>query len=101
MREEADVLLFPSLHDEASWVVVEALSQGLPVLCLDHGGPPVVARAVGGQVEAVSLHERDIPEALARALELTAREPPAALEASREVSLIAVLAATAKAASDP
>jgi glycosyltransferase involved in cell wall biosynthesis len=47
MREEADVLLFPSLHDEAGWVVVEALSQGLPVLCLDHGGPPVVARAVG------------------------------------------------------
>lgn len=48
MREEASVLLFPSLHDEAGWVVVEALSRGLPVLCLEHGGPPVVARAACG-----------------------------------------------------
>jgi glycosyltransferase involved in cell wall biosynthesis len=46
MREEADVLLFPSLHDESPLTVAEALALGLPVLCLDHGGPPVVARAV-------------------------------------------------------
>jgi glycosyltransferase involved in cell wall biosynthesis len=42
MRTEADVLLFPSLHDEAGWVVVEAMAAGLPVLCLDVGGPPVL-----------------------------------------------------------
>ncbi len=47
MREESNVLLFPSLHDEAGWVMVEALAVGLPVVCLDHGGPPVVARAIG------------------------------------------------------
>ena len=46
MRDEANVLLFPSLHDEAGWVVAEALACGLPVVCLDHGGPPVVARAL-------------------------------------------------------
>jgi glycosyltransferase involved in cell wall biosynthesis len=43
MTEEADVFLFPSLHDEAGWVVVEALLCGLPVVCLDRGGPPALA----------------------------------------------------------
>ena len=39
MAEEADVLLFPSLHDEGLMVVAEALTVGLPVVCLDRGGP--------------------------------------------------------------
>ena len=42
MRTEADVFLFPSLHDEAGWVVVEAMAAGLPVICLDTGGPPTL-----------------------------------------------------------
>jgi glycosyltransferase involved in cell wall biosynthesis len=42
MRTEADVFLFPSLHDEGGWVVVEALASGLPVVCLNRGGPPVL-----------------------------------------------------------
>ena len=42
MLEEADVFLFPSLHDEGSWVVAEAVACGLPVVCLDRGGPPVL-----------------------------------------------------------
>jgi glycosyltransferase involved in cell wall biosynthesis len=42
MREDADVLLFPSLHDEGGWVVSEAVASGLPVVCLDRGGPPVL-----------------------------------------------------------
>lgn len=42
MREDADVLLFPSLHDEAGWVVAEAAASGLPVVCLDVGGPPLL-----------------------------------------------------------
>lgn len=45
MREEADVLVFPSFHDEAGMVVVEAIASGLPVVCLDRGGPPTL----GGQ----------------------------------------------------
>lgn len=43
MQEEADVFLFPSLHDEGSWVTAEAIAVGLPVVCLDRGGPPVIA----------------------------------------------------------
>jgi len=37
------VVLHPSLHDEASFSVAEALSLGTPVVLLDHGGPPAVA----------------------------------------------------------
>ena len=43
MREDASVFVFPSLHDEAGWVVVEAMAAGLPVVCLDAGGPPSLA----------------------------------------------------------
>lgn len=34
-----DLLLFPSLHDSGGFVVLEALAHGLPVICLDLGGP--------------------------------------------------------------
>jgi glycosyltransferase involved in cell wall biosynthesis len=42
-QDQADVLLFPSLHDEAGMVVAEAMAVGLPVVCLAVGGPPVMA----------------------------------------------------------
>jgi glycosyltransferase involved in cell wall biosynthesis len=42
MRQAADVLVFPSFHDEAGMVVVEAIASGLPVVCLNRGGPPVL-----------------------------------------------------------
>jgi glycosyltransferase involved in cell wall biosynthesis len=42
MRREADVLLFPSIHDEGGFVVAEALAAGLPVVCLHRGGPPEI-----------------------------------------------------------
>jgi glycosyltransferase involved in cell wall biosynthesis len=39
MYHEADAFLFPSLHDSSGNVVLESLSRGLPVICLDLGGP--------------------------------------------------------------
>ncbi|OQX17447.1 MAG: hypothetical protein BWK73_01915 [Thiothrix lacustris] len=36
---QSEVFLFPSMHDSSGNVVVEALSRGLPVICLDLGGP--------------------------------------------------------------
>jgi glycosyltransferase involved in cell wall biosynthesis len=42
MRDDADVLIFPSLREDAGWVVAEALACGLPVVCLDRGGPPIL-----------------------------------------------------------
>jgi glycosyltransferase involved in cell wall biosynthesis len=62
MREEADVFVFPSLHDHAGFAVAEATAAGLPAVCLNRGGP----RLVG----AVSV-EATTPRATARALART------------------------------
>jgi glycosyltransferase involved in cell wall biosynthesis len=45
-----DVFLFPSLHDSAGQAIGEAMAHGLPVVCLDLGGPGV---AVGDDCGAV------------------------------------------------
>ena len=42
MRKEAGVLLLPSIHDQAGWIIGEALTLGLPAVCLDRGGPPTL-----------------------------------------------------------
>jgi glycosyltransferase involved in cell wall biosynthesis len=63
MREEADVLVFPSFHDEGSLAVAEAVASGLPVVCLDRGGPPVlggVAVPIGSRRETVRLLAAEI-----------------------------------------
>lgn len=44
MMRSASCLLFPSFHDSAGFVVSEALTLGLPVVCLDHGGPGSLVR---------------------------------------------------------
>jgi glycosyltransferase involved in cell wall biosynthesis len=43
-------LVFPSLHDSGGMVVLEALSEGLPVVCLDLGGPGVTVNPSCGIV---------------------------------------------------
>ena len=65
---EADVFLFPSLHDQAPWVVAEALASGLPVLCCDVGGAPVIADSAGLAVRPTSSTATvgDLAEALAQ-----------------------------------
>jgi glycosyltransferase involved in cell wall biosynthesis len=45
-----DLLIFPSLHDSSGNVVLEALSQGLPVICLDLGGPRYIVTDESGIV---------------------------------------------------
>ncbi|MFZ1085835.1 MAG: glycosyltransferase family 4 protein [Terracidiphilus sp.] len=43
-------LVFPSLHDTGGMVVLEAFSQGLPVICFDLGGPGVLVNESCGIV---------------------------------------------------
>jgi glycosyltransferase involved in cell wall biosynthesis len=62
---QADALLYPSMHDAASWVVAEALSLGCPVVCLDRGGPAVLVGPGEGVKVPVT---RDVVANLARAL---------------------------------
>jgi glycosyltransferase involved in cell wall biosynthesis len=45
-----DALLFPSLHDSGGMVVLEAMSHGLPVVCLDIGGPGAMVDDTCGRV---------------------------------------------------
>ena len=54
----ADVFVFPSLRDSAGWAVAEACAVGVPVVCLDRGGPPsIVGRAVPVGTPAATARE--------------------------------------------
>jgi glycosyltransferase involved in cell wall biosynthesis len=66
MRGRADLLLFPSMHDEAGWVVAEALASGLPVICGDRGGPSAIAGSAGVVITATTT--ADTASRLAQAL---------------------------------
>lgn len=40
--QDSDIFLFPSLHDSSGNVVLESISHGLPVVCLNLGGPAAI-----------------------------------------------------------
>ncbi|MEJ2613080.1 MAG: glycosyltransferase, partial [Candidatus Thiodiazotropha sp.] len=42
LYDQSDLMLFPSMHDSGGFVVLEALSRGVPVVCLDLGGPGTI-----------------------------------------------------------
>ena len=56
LYDEHDLFLFPSLHDSGGTVVLEALARGLPVLCLDLGGPALIATSAAAVI--ISTHSR-------------------------------------------
>ncbi|MDX2307184.1 MAG: glycosyltransferase family 4 protein [Hyphomicrobium sp.] len=67
--EEHDAFLYPSLHDSSGNVVLEALARGLPVICLDLGGPgDIVTGECGVVVGTGGRGEEDCVSALARAI---------------------------------
>jgi glycosyltransferase involved in cell wall biosynthesis len=68
MRTEAGVFLFPSLHDEAGWVLAEALGARLPAVCLQNGGPPLLSNGFAVVVPTTGGRET-VTSRLASALE--------------------------------
>jgi glycosyltransferase involved in cell wall biosynthesis len=79
-----DAVLFPSLHDSSGNVVLEALFHGLPVVCLDLGGPAVIATESCGRIVATAGRtEAEVVRGLADALEELARSEPLLEELSR------------------
>jgi glycosyltransferase involved in cell wall biosynthesis len=63
------LFLFPSLHDSGGMVVLEALTQGLPVICLDLGGPGVIIDdSCGIKITTIKKTEKDIVKDLSIAL---------------------------------
>jgi glycosyltransferase involved in cell wall biosynthesis len=58
-----DLFVYPSLHDSSGNAVLEALSFGLPVVCLDLGGPAQIVTPESGVI--VSTVGRDTAQAAA------------------------------------
>lgn len=55
LYQHYDLFFYPSLHDSGSFTVLEAMAAGLPVICLDRGGPALsVDSGCGVIVEAQS-----------------------------------------------
>jgi glycosyltransferase involved in cell wall biosynthesis len=95
LYHEADAFLFPSLHDSGGNVVLEALSRGLPVICLDLGGPPCfMTEHTGVVVETGRRQAAEVVQLLADAIDKLAsatsqqsdRGVAAALEHSRNLT---------------
>lgn len=82
LYRDHDLFLFPSLHDSGGTVVLEALSQGCPVVCVDLGGPPHFVNEHCGVVVAV---EQSRPE------EVSSRLASALLSLHRDRPRLAVL----------
>lgn len=71
-----DALLFPSLHDSSGNAVLEALAEGLPVVCFDLGGPGAIVDPTCGRVVATTgRSEASCVAGLADALEELSRSP--------------------------
>jgi glycosyltransferase involved in cell wall biosynthesis len=79
-----DLFLFPSLHDSGGFVVLEALAHGLPVVCLDLGGPKGIVTANSGVVvKHNGQNSAGVSSAMAREISilLASRDKLAALSA--------------------
>lgn len=45
-----DLFMYPSMHDSGSFTVLEAMASGLPVICLDRGGPALSVNNSCGRI---------------------------------------------------
>jgi glycosyltransferase involved in cell wall biosynthesis len=66
---DSHCFLFPSLHDSGGTVILEAQSYGLPIICLDLGGPAtLVSKDSSIVVSTASASEEKVVDSLATAL---------------------------------
>jgi glycosyltransferase involved in cell wall biosynthesis len=68
--------VFPSLHDSSGNVLLEAMSQALPVICLDTGGPgAILSPFCGIKVPVEFQSEAEVVGALSAAMQKIAGNP--------------------------
>jgi glycosyltransferase involved in cell wall biosynthesis len=73
--------VFPSLHDSGGLAVLEALSKGVPVVCLDRGGPGImVNESCGIIISTAQADEAQTVRKLSNAMISLATMPSAGLE---------------------
>jgi glycosyltransferase involved in cell wall biosynthesis len=74
-------LVFPSLHDSGGLVVLEALSEGIPVVCLNLGGPGVIVNdSCGFVVPVADANEAQLVTGIANSMISLGRMSSAELE---------------------
>lgn len=74
LYQEHDVFLFPSLHEAGGMAAVEAMAEGLPVVCVGIGGP-AVSVAGGGGVAVIPGSGRQMARDMGRVLFELAADP--------------------------
>jgi glycosyltransferase involved in cell wall biosynthesis len=74
LYRDHDVFLFPSLHESGGMAPLEAMAAGLPVVCLDLGGPGVSVTPDCGIAVPPTTTER-VVDGMASALLKLARDP--------------------------
>jgi glycosyltransferase involved in cell wall biosynthesis len=76
LYESHDLFVFPSLHDSVGFVVLEAISRGLPVVCLDLGGPKhIVTPEAGIVVDTTGRNTAQVAAAMADEISRLLAEP--------------------------
>jgi glycosyltransferase involved in cell wall biosynthesis len=71
-----DLFFFPSLHDSTGWVVLESFCKGLPVACLNLGGPKdIVTPQSGVIVDTAGLDTSGVATRLAEELRALLADP--------------------------
>lgn len=78
----ADVFVFTSLCESLGQVLLEAMGSGLPVICLDHGGPGFIATPECGFI-IDPRSEEYVVEKMAEAIKTLARDPALRLRMGR------------------
>lgn len=71
-----DAFVFPSLRDSGGMVVMEAMAHGLPIICLDSGGPGVVVDSTCGFVIRTDQSPEHVVTDIAVAMTRLASEMP-------------------------
>ncbi len=83
-----DLMLFPSFRDSGGMVVLESLANGLPVICLDYGGPgQIVNNECGRVIDAENKSEQDVVSAIADTL-IELQQTPETLKKLKEGAVI-------------
>ena len=76
LYQRSHALVFPSLHESGGLVVFEALQRGVPVMCLDIGGPAMhINRQRGACIPVEGRSEEQVVEDMASTLSDWAHDP--------------------------